>query len=102
MSRVYRFHGPAYLPLLADPKLLRKRKKGPVTPFDLVAADAYSITDKSGTRPIEAYLCVRGQTIGHVDTKRESDLIALSNPGRPTTGGAGRSPSLVAGTALSE
>jgi len=80
MSRVYRFHGPAYLPVLADSKLLRKRKKGTVTPFYLVAADTYSITDKDGTRPIEAYQCVPGQRSLTL-TKRESDLIALSNAG---------------------
>ena len=80
MSRVYRFHGPAYLPVLADSKLLRKRKKGTVTPFYLVAADTYSITDKDGTRPIEAYQCVPGQRSLTL-TKRESELIALSNAG---------------------
>lgn len=82
MSIVFRFHGPAHLPVLADPKLLRKRKKRPVTPFYLVAADAYSITDKNGTRPIEAYQSVPGQRSVTL-TKRESDLIALSNPGVP-------------------
>jgi len=46
----------------------------------LMAADSYTITDKYGTRPIEEYQYVpRQQSI--TLTRRESDLIALSNPG---------------------
>lgn len=82
MSRVYRFHGPAKLPAPAKPELLRKRKKGSLTPLYLIAADAYTITDKNGTRPIEAYQFVPGQRSVTL-TRRESDLIALSNPGTP-------------------
>ena len=82
MSRVYRFHGPAELPALARSELLRKRKKRAVTPLYLIAADAYTITDKNGTRPIEAYQFVQGQRSVTL-TRREADLIALSNPGTP-------------------
>jgi len=82
MSKVYRFHGPAKLPATAKPELLRKRKKGAVTPIYLIAADAYTITDKNGTRPIESYQFIPGQRSVTL-TRRESDLIALSNPGAP-------------------
>lgn len=80
MSRVYRFHGPADLPAPAKPKLLLKRKKGGVRPLYLITADAHTITDKNGTRPIEEYQFVPG-TRSVTLTRRESDLIALSNPG---------------------
>lgn len=80
MSRVYRFHGPADHPAQAEPELLRKRKKGVVRPLYLIAADAHTITDKNGTRPIEEYQFVPGPRSVTL-TKRESDLIALSNPG---------------------
>lgn len=80
MSRVFRFHGPADLPGTAKPTLLRKRKKGAVSLLNLIAADAYTITDKNGTRPIEAYQFIAGQRTVTL-TRRESDLIALSNPG---------------------
>jgi len=82
MSRVYRFHGPADISAPTEPVLLWKRKKGAVAPMYLIAADAYTITDKSGTRPIETYQFVPGQRSVTL-TKRESDLIALSNPGAP-------------------
>lgn len=82
MSRVYRFHGPADFPASTEPKLLRKRKKSAVSPLNLIAADAYTITDKNGTRPIEAYQFLSGQRTVTL-TRRESDLIALSNPGLP-------------------
>jgi hypothetical protein len=80
MSKVYRFDGPARLLVNAEPVLLRKRKKRPLTPFWLVAADACSITDKDGTRPIETYRCLSGQRAVTL-TRQESDSIALSNPG---------------------
>ena len=80
MSRVYRFHGPAELPAPAKPELLRKRKKGVLRPLYLIAADAHTITDKNGTRPIEEYQFVPGPRSVTL-TRRESDLIALSNPG---------------------
>jgi hypothetical protein len=80
MSKVYRFHRPADLPVTAKPELLRKRKKGAVIPLFLIAADGYTITDLNGTRPIEAYQFILGQRSVTL-TRRESDLIALSNPG---------------------
>lgn len=80
MSRVYRFHGPADLAAPAKPELLRKRKKRVVKPLYLIAADAHTITDKDGTRPIEEYQFVPGQRSVTL-TRCESDLIALSNPG---------------------
>lgn len=80
MSRVYRFHGPADLPAPVKPELLRKRKKGVGRPLCLMAADAHTITDKNGTRAIEEYQFVPGPRSVTL-TRRESDLIALSNPG---------------------
>ncbi|MBL0439778.1 hypothetical protein ACET6E_19365 [Aeromonas caviae] len=80
MSRVYRFHGPADLPSQVEPVLLRKRKKRVADPVQLIAADVYTITDENGTRPIEAYQVVSGRQSVTL-TRRESDLIALSNPG---------------------
>lgn len=82
MTRVYRFHGPADLPFQVAPKLLRKRKKSARGPLYLVAADSFKITDESGTRPIETYRFVSGQRSVTL-TRRESDLIFLSNPGFP-------------------
>ncbi|MDD2976105.1 hypothetical protein [Aquabacterium sp.] len=80
MSRVYRFHGPADLLDQTKKELLRKRKKGIRRPLYLIAADACTITDKAGTRPIEEYQSApRFQAV--TLTRRESDLIALSNPG---------------------
>ena len=80
MSRVYRFHGPADHSDPTKPKLLRKRKKGVVRSLYLIAADAHTITDMNGTRPIEEYQFVPGPRSVTL-TRRESDLIALSNPG---------------------
>jgi hypothetical protein len=80
MSRVYRFHGPADLPAPSKPELLRKRKKVGGMPLYLIAADSHTITDKNGTRPIEEYQFVPGPRSVTL-TRRESDLIALSNPG---------------------
>lgn len=80
MSRVYRFHGPSSHPEKSEPVLLRKRKKGALTPSYLIAVDTHTITDKSGTRPIETYQAVPGQRTVTL-TRCESDLIALSNPG---------------------
>ena len=80
MSRVYRFQGPADFSAPTKPKLLRKRKKGIARPLCLIAADDHTITDKNGTRPIEEYQFVPGPRSVTL-TRRESDLIALSNPG---------------------
>lgn len=80
MSRVYRFHGPANDLDQAELELLRKRKKSTFSPLYLIGADACTITDRQGTRPIEAYQPMRGQRSVTL-TRRESDLIALSNPG---------------------
>ena len=80
MSSVYRFHGPADSSEPPKPKLLRKRKKGVVRSLYLIAADVHTITDMNGTRPIEEYQFVPGLRSVTL-TRRESDLIALSNPG---------------------
>lgn len=80
MSRAYRFHKPAGLPISAQTKLLRKRKKRALMPLYLIAADADTITDMNGTRPIEAYQFASGLRPVTL-TRRECDLIALSNPG---------------------
>lgn len=82
MSKVYRFHGPAELPPTAKSELLRKHKKSTALPLYLIAADAHTITDRNGTRPIEAYQLAPGHRSVTL-TRRESDLIALSNPGFP-------------------
>jgi hypothetical protein len=80
MSKVYRFQGPAEFPAPTKLELLRKRKKGIAIPLYLIAADDHTITDKNGTLPIEEYQFVPGQRSITL-TRRESDLIALSNPG---------------------
>jgi hypothetical protein len=80
MSRVYRFHRPAAVPKTGKSILLRKHRKASLTAFRLIAADECSVTDSKDTRPIEAYQYVPGQ-INVTLTKRESDLIALANPG---------------------
>lgn len=80
MSRVYRFHRPTDFSAPTKLELLRKRKKRAKTPLYLIAADAYTITDINGTRPIEEYKFALGQQPITL-TRRESDLIALSNPG---------------------
>ncbi|UCM46564.1 MULTISPECIES: hypothetical protein [Aeromonas] len=80
MSKVYRFHGPADLPTQGDPVLLRKRKKRIRNPIRLIAADLFSITDENGTRPLNTYKSDFG-CLAVTLTKRESDLVALSNPG---------------------
>jgi hypothetical protein len=79
MSRVYRFHGPAELPVRSRPVLLRKRRKQQTEQLYLLGADTLTISDRDGTRPIEAYeaTCARAVTL----TRRESNLIALANPG---------------------
>lgn len=80
MSSVYRFHQPARTEQDPKPVLLRKRKPRPApTPY-LIAASEDSISDASGTRPIDAY---RDLTAGSIYTltRREADLIALANPG---------------------
>ncbi|CAM3018862.1 hypothetical protein SPZE110945_01150 [Sphingomonas zeae] len=60
--------------------LLRKRKKGSSAGFHLIAADEETITDLNGTRAIETF-----EELPKIPTltltRRESDLIALANPG---------------------
>jgi len=80
MSRVYRFHGPSHSPETTERVLLRKRKKRVAISVQLIAADEFNITDNNGTRPIETYQPVKGRQPITL-TRRESDLIALSNPG---------------------
>ncbi|MFN3725265.1 MAG: hypothetical protein ACK4SZ_03055 [Allosphingosinicella sp.] len=80
MSRVYRFHGPAALVASDRPVLLLKRRKRAVERLHPVGADRTTVTDRDGTRPIEAYLAPTGGRAVTL-TRRESDLIALTNPG---------------------
>ena len=80
MSRVYRFHGPADFPATASPILLGKRRKRTPEPLHLMGVDASTVTDRNGTRPIEAYAAPAGR-LPVTLTRRESDLIALANPG---------------------
>jgi hypothetical protein len=80
MSKVYRFHGPADHPIHDKLELLRKRKKETPKKLYLIGADDDTFTDKNGTRPITDYQLVPGMQSVTL-TKRESDLIALTNPG---------------------
>lgn len=80
MSKVYRFHGPADHPFQNKLELLRKRKKETPKKLYLIGADVDTFTDKNGTRPITDYQLIPGMRSVTL-TKRESDLIALSNPG---------------------
>jgi hypothetical protein len=82
MSRVYRFHGPADLPATVAPMLLRKRRKRTPEPLHLIGVDTSTVTDRNCTLPIEAYVAPAGQ-LPVTLTRRESDLIALANPGIP-------------------
>ena len=80
MDKVYRFHGPTPDAEWSVPLLLSKRKREQVKAFYFVAADECMITDINGTRPIETFQqhpSCRAVTL----TRRESDLIALANPG---------------------
>ncbi len=79
MSRAYRFHGPANVPVPDQPVLLRKRKKQAQKQLHLIGADAGSISDHNGTRAIETYAAVDGRVA--TLTRREVDLITLANPG---------------------
>ena len=80
MSRVYRFHGPADDPATAPPMLLRRRRKRTPEPLHLIGVDTSTIADRNCTRPIEAYVAPAGR-LPVTLTRRESDLIALANPG---------------------
>lgn len=80
MSRVYRFHGAAALCASDRLVLLRKRRKRAVERLHPVGADRTSVTDCHGTRPIGAYLAPAGRRAVTL-TRREADLIALTNPG---------------------
>ena len=80
MSKVYRFHGPADHPIQDKPELLRKRKKGTPKKLHLIGVDDGTFTDTNGMRPIADYQLAPGMRSITL-TKRESDLIALSNPG---------------------
>lgn len=80
MSTTFRFHRPAEAVFDARPGLLRKRKPRPQAQRILLASDESSITDVHGTWPIELYrerIAGRATTL----TRREADLIVLSNPG---------------------
>ncbi len=80
MSTAFRFHRPPEAVFDARPGLLRKRKPRPRTQRILLASDESSITDVHGTWPIELYrerIAGRATTL----TRREADLIVLSNPG---------------------
>ena len=80
MSEVFRFHAPTDLPCSSAPTLLRKRKRYEPQEHELVAADFSTITVAAGTRAIETYQALprrRSVTL----TRREADLIAVSNPG---------------------
>jgi len=82
MSKVYRFHAPADIGNDDAPTLLRKRKPKPPVAVALVPTDPSGITDVKGTTTIEADVYdLPRPTVTF--TRKESDLIALSNPGAP-------------------
>lgn len=80
MTKVYRYHCPAQDGCQPDPILLRKRKLRQAPPIRFIAADETTITDENGTRPIETFQDLPQQTFVTL-TRRESDNIALANPG---------------------
>ena len=80
MSRVYRFHGAADSPVTVAPMLLRKRRKRIPEPLHLIGVDTSTVTDRNCTQPIESYVAPAGR-LPVTLTRRESDLIALANPG---------------------
>lgn len=79
MSEVFRFHGPTNLPPSQKATLLRKRKRFEADAPVLVGADFSSFTDAVGTSEIETFQDRAVHTAAL--TRRESDLIALANPG---------------------
>lgn len=80
MSKVFRFHAAVEHPASTGAVLLRKRRKRNPEPLHLVAADTKSLTDGGGTHPLESYRVVSGSRSVTL-TRRESDIIALANPG---------------------
>lgn len=80
MSSTFRFQTSPALPHLARTSVLRKRRRRPDGEIFLVAADRACITDAHGTRAIESYQAPSSRR-AVVMTRRESDLIALANPG---------------------
>lgn len=80
VAKVYRYHGPPQDNGLSENFLLRKRKTRAASPAYLIAADETSITDANGTRNIESFQDMPDQPFVTL-TKRESDNIALANPG---------------------
>ena len=81
MSEVFRFHRPTGIQPKSTARLLRKQKLQPLRVSFPLAADASSITDDSGTRPIYSYEDL--SEARHITlTRKESDLIALANPGK--------------------
>ena len=80
MNRVYLFHAPAKDNGEGAPFLLRKRKPKQVRQYYYLAADELTITDKTGKSSIESFHCPQSHTAITL-TRREADLVALSNPG---------------------
>lgn len=80
MSHVFRFHGPTKLPPSQNATLLRKRKRFEADAPVLVGADFSSCTDAAGTSAIETFQDRPVQRTATL-TRRESDLIAIANPG---------------------
>lgn len=80
MSKVYRYHDYADDKNQSHAILLRKRKARKAEPVLLIAADETTITDEYGTHPIEKFYHMAHQSFVTL-TRRESDYIALANPG---------------------
>lgn len=80
MSKSFRFHNAPGAVAVARPRRLQKKKPRFRAPRILLSSDTHSITDVQGTWPIELYrerISGRATTL----TRREADLIVLSNPG---------------------
>lgn len=63
----------------ASYRLRKKRYKQSYEPYFL-AADATTLVDSAGSRPLRTYSCGKHKTAFTL-TQREADLVALANPG---------------------
>lgn len=80
MSSTFRFNVPTGTAPDNTPRLLKKRKPRAVADPIPLGADANFFTDARGRWPIDSYADLAGHTWITL-TRKESDLIALANPG---------------------
>lgn len=81
MSNAFRFNLPASVKPSTKTTLLKKQKPHPKPGMVPIGSDASSITDDIGTRSIYAYEDHSENRFVTL-TRKESDLIALANPGK--------------------